>query len=219
MKKFVNILTIMRLGATFLIPWIWNKLSPLAIIIIVAAILLTDTFDGILARKYRVQSLFGALMDTIADKVFGIVIILIVSKYYPLCYWLFMGEIIISIINIMALSFGCVVNSHRIGKQKMWPLGISMIYALLLIFKPFKIALINEPILNMLVIITLIFELLAIIDYIYMAIKDLKGMKIEFNYVLRGHEELMPILFDTDYYLANQNRPLRQLLFKSMKDI
>ena len=86
MKVFVNSLTLIRLLATFILPFVWRILSPLGIIIFVSCVLLTDFFDGLFARTFHVQSLFGSLLDTIADKVFGIVIILIVAIYYPIYY-------------------------------------------------------------------------------------------------------------------------------------
>ena len=61
MKIFVNILTIIRLIATFVLPIIWKSFSPLWILIFVICILLTDFLDGFLARKFKVSTLLGSI--------------------------------------------------------------------------------------------------------------------------------------------------------------
>lgn len=105
MKKFVNILTISRLLATFLLPFVWNYLRPLYILIFVALVLITDFLDGLLARKFHVQSLFGTIMDVVADKVFGIIIIIIVATHLPIFYIPLLLEIGIALINFSAAFF------------------------------------------------------------------------------------------------------------------
>ena len=71
-KIFVNALTIIRLLATFVLPFIWRLTSPLCIFIFVVTILLTDMLDGIFARSFHVQSLFGSILDAVADKTLGV---------------------------------------------------------------------------------------------------------------------------------------------------
>ena len=74
MKIFVNALTIIRILATIILPLLWIYIPPIYLLIFVIIILLTDVFDGVLARRFHVQSLFGTLMDAIADKIFGIIL-------------------------------------------------------------------------------------------------------------------------------------------------
>ena len=80
MKIFVNSLTMLRMLATILLPILWIFLDPIYMLIFVVIILSTDFFDGMLARKFNVQTLFGSLADQFADKSFGIIILLILSR-------------------------------------------------------------------------------------------------------------------------------------------
>ncbi len=68
MKTFVNALTIFRIiGAFTLIPLAMNQMFGAAFIVFSIAAA-TDFFDGYLARKYKVESKFGGVMDHMGDK-------------------------------------------------------------------------------------------------------------------------------------------------------
>ena len=86
MKVFVNGLTLSRIFGTLLLPILFKFCSPLVTLVVIAILLSTDFFDGMLARKFKVQSIFGQIADQVADKVFGIVLLLIVASYYNLFY-------------------------------------------------------------------------------------------------------------------------------------
>ena len=80
MKIFVNVLTLLRIFGTLFLPFIWaTHIIPL-IITYVVILLATDSFDGFLARKFHVQTLFGQIADTIADKILGIVLLIIAAN-------------------------------------------------------------------------------------------------------------------------------------------
>ncbi|MBO5475405.1 MAG: CDP-alcohol phosphatidyltransferase family protein [Bacilli bacterium] len=225
MKVFVNSLTLIRLLATFILPFVWRILSPLGIIIFVSCVLLTDFFDGLFARTFHVQSLFGSLLDTIADKVFGIVIILIVAIYYPIYYIIAILEIIIALINVVAASIGLRTKSSFIGRAKMWVLGISTVMGIIYIFQTdlIKIAflkpvldliLANKDILMASVFLTAGSEIMVGIDYVRKLTKEFKESQNKIKYNFKTSEELKHILFDTEYYLANKEMPMSKHLLK-----
>ena len=135
MKIFVNILTIIRLIATFVLPIIWKSFFPLWILIFVICILLTDFLDGFLARKFKVSTLFGSILDCFADKLFGIAIILVIATYYKSFYLVLMMELIIAGINIFAAFKGAYTKSSLLGRAKMWVLGLAIIIDMISIFK------------------------------------------------------------------------------------
>ena len=88
MKVFVNSLTISRIIGTLIFPFIWNTNNAILIIFYVAILLFTDCLDGVLARKCHVQTFFGSIMDSIADKTLGVVLVLVLANYYKNFYFL-----------------------------------------------------------------------------------------------------------------------------------
>lgn len=224
MKKFVNFLTIMRIIATLIMPFIWHYCGVWFILIFVSIILLTDFFDGFLARTFHVQSLFGSVSDSVADKIFGIVLLLIVAAVFPIYYLLVLFELIIAAINIYAAIRGATTKSTFLGKFKMWLLGISTVIGLIVIFESTLITY-NIPIINAIienkdslliysVLITSGSELTVILDYARHIVKELKSKKPKVKYRLKDDESLMYVLFDTEYFLSHKNLPLSKHLLK-----
>lgn len=224
MKKFVNFLTILRILATLVMPFVWHFTGVWFILCFVILILLTDFFDGFLARKFHVQSLFGSVADSVADKVFGIVLLLIVAAAYPIYYILVASEIIIACVNIYAAIRGATTKSTFLGKFKMWLLGISTVIGLIVIFESslitYDVSLINmviennETLLLSSVLITSGSELMVIIDYARHILKEIKSKKPKIKYHFKDDESLMYVLFDTEYFLSHKDIPLSKHLLK-----
>ena len=66
-KIFVNTLTVFRCIFTSAMPFLIDKVSNITFLIIIAALFFTDCLDGFISRTCKVQTLFGSMMDTIAD--------------------------------------------------------------------------------------------------------------------------------------------------------
>lgn len=87
-----NILTVLRMIAApglavmflyFVRPWAdWFAL----ILFVTAAV--TDWFDGYLARTWKQESRFGAMLDPIADKAMVIIALLVIVGYSSMSPWL-----------------------------------------------------------------------------------------------------------------------------------
>ncbi|HBZ44688.1 MAG TPA: CDP-diacylglycerol--glycerol-3-phosphate 3-phosphatidyltransferase [Maritimibacter sp.] len=94
-----NILTIARLLAApmvavmflyFARPWAdWYAF----ILFIVASI--TDYLDGYLARAWKLESLFGAAMDPIADKAMVLIALLVINGYAGVTPWILLPSALI----------------------------------------------------------------------------------------------------------------------------
>ena len=102
------------------LPFDWARWVALAIYV---AAILTDYFDGIVARRSNEVTGFGKLMDSIADKA------LIVSVFFALvgegsmAAWMaaimVIREFAVTGLRMVALEAGEVIAANRWGKAKM----------------------------------------------------------------------------------------------------
>mgnify|MGYP002869811012 FL=1 len=191
MKVFVNCLTTFRFIFTLFLPFIKKYISNFSFISSIAVLFLTDFFDGKLARKYNVQTIYGSAMDTIADKTLSIVLLFMLVKDIPILVYILIFEIIIALINIIAFLQGKKTKSSYSGKVKMWFLAISIIIGFMNNFK-----MINNTILMITAFSTIIIQSITIIDYI----KRLSHEKKHQDRI--KWKDLKIILFDTNYYLT-----------------
>ncbi|KPN64131.1 CDP-diacylglycerol--glycerol-3-phosphate 3-phosphatidyltransferase [Aliiroseovarius crassostreae] len=94
-----NILTVARLIAAPLVPVMFLYFArPWAdwyamILFIVASI--TDYLDGYLARAWKLESLFGAAMDPIADKAMVLIALLVINGYAGMTPWILLPSALI----------------------------------------------------------------------------------------------------------------------------
>jgi CDP-diacylglycerol--glycerol-3-phosphate 3-phosphatidyltransferase len=107
-----NLLTILRifLAPFFMFAVLGGRYIIAFILLVIAA--LTDFFDGLIARKFNMQSEFGRMLDPIADKilVFCAVVALLLRFGFPL--WL--GIIIISrdLFILLAAVLFIILHKH-----------------------------------------------------------------------------------------------------------
>lgn len=229
MKKFVNILTLMRIVATFLLPFLWRFLHPSFLLLFVIIILFTDFFDGFLARTFHVQSIFGTIMDAVADKCFGIMVILILATYNSIFILPLILEVGIALINILGSFFGAVTKSSFLGKIKMWFLGIAIFFGILNIFKDGILDFVSVKYVSDLlhlfasnidnliyssILLTAGSEFMVATDYSRHIMKDLNKKNEKIKYKFKNHDELMYVLFDTDYYLKHKDESVAKHLLE-----
>jgi CDP-diacylglycerol---glycerol-3-phosphate 3-phosphatidyltransferase len=123
---FANQLTLLRLVAVvpvmvaLYLPFEWARYVALALYV---GAILTDYFDGIVARRSGKVTGFGKLMDSIADKA------LIVSLFFALvgegsmAAWMaaimVIREFAVTGLRMVALEAGEVIAANRWGKAKM----------------------------------------------------------------------------------------------------
>ena len=238
----VNLLTFIRIVGTFIIPFIINELSAKQLIIYIALSLLTDSFDGILARKYNACTLFGAMLDTLADKMFGIATLLIILSNNSVMILPIFTEVLIMVINTAGVIKGAAVESSYLGKIKTWILGICTILAFLIVYSnqllnilnpntPF--GLLTSNILMLLIksdtitLTNLAFtmvgaDLMVAFDYISRNLESSKkakdkGIKVK-NFQLKKGKELKEALFSQEYYFKTKNQPYIVRLGKEVKN-
>ena len=107
-----------------------------AILFMVAA--LTDWWDGMLARRYNVESNMGRFMDPIADKILvlgAIVMLLAMGRVDPIMVFLFLArDIFIGGIRSVAAANNLIIAAKPFGK---WKTAIQMLaIPCLLVYEP-----------------------------------------------------------------------------------
>ena len=224
MKIFVNALTISRIIGSFLFPLIWFTDNPVIIIIYAIFLMLTDSLDGFLARKFKCQTLFGMMFDTIADKFLGVILLFLIATKYKIFIALIVFEVIIAFVNVFASAGDANTHSSLLGKVKTWALGLSILVALILMmpYLPLPELITNneEKIIIATLFIAVGSEFIVLSDYLIQYGRDLKGTKVDLNYDIKSKEELKYILFDTDYIMKNKNKTLlHHLTVKRKKKI
>lgn len=206
MKFFVNALTIFRCIFTFAMPYLISRISNWNFIIIVVILFLTDWVDGFLSRKCKVQTLFGSIADTIADKVLCIALILCIAQKASILYMVMIGEILIATINLGGTFGGAQIVSNKVGKAKMWVLAVLTIFGYMYYFGIIS----SIAHVNVVGAIAIIMQIVVIFMYSKNTQK-VEGAK-KLRYVFKSKEELKKVLFDTNYYLETIDRPLMEKL-------
>ncbi|MDP8217670.1 MAG: CDP-diacylglycerol--glycerol-3-phosphate 3-phosphatidyltransferase, partial [Candidatus Theseobacter exili] len=83
---------------------------------------ITDFFDGYLARKYGKVTLFGKLLDPVADKIFVIAALLFFVQidYFPAWILLIIvvRELAVTELRIFSLKDGTEIEVSKLGKWK-----------------------------------------------------------------------------------------------------
>lgn len=114
----------------------WNFGYTFAFVLFIAASI-TDFLDGYLARKHKLVTNFGKLMDPLADKVMMAAgfITLIPLRAIPasIAIILISREFLITGLRLLATSRGVVLPSEKLGKHKtLWQI-ITVAYFLMLL--------------------------------------------------------------------------------------
>lgn len=137
-KQIPNMFTVVRIIFVFIAFFlIINGYYTLGTIIIVFASI-TDFLDGYLAKILNAQSVLGAKLDQIADKLFEILIsisIIIAGNYYLI------GTLILEILFSGLIVYKSIKLKHwavstKAGKIKTTLLFLSIIFGLLYIMHP-----------------------------------------------------------------------------------
>ena len=83
---------------------------------------LTDLLDGYLARKMKVESDFGRLIDPLADKIFMLATFTMMVAYNLIPGWFFIiifsREFLVTGLRTLAAGKGIVISADRWGKLK-----------------------------------------------------------------------------------------------------
>ncbi len=218
---FVNFITLLRvIGSILLIPIYFNYgyfVLGIAVLIFVS----TDCIDGFLARTLHTSTFFGAIFDAISDKLFNIIVLILISIKYPIMFALIAMECLIFYVAFNSTVSGNKSRTTKLGKLKMVIMSISIVLIILLsdydkLYSIIKISLNSEMIINYLLIIVFIFEGITLIDYIRLYFKNGKKKKV-FERELKDKKEIQRMLLSHEFYKENKNEPIEKLVLKNYK--
>ena len=217
-KIIVNALTSTRILGSIFLPILINSVNIFALIILMIILFLSDSLDGKLARHWGVQTKGGALLDSFGDKALAVsCIIALVSKHMYLLIPLIL-EILIILVNVIKTFKGYNVYSSILGKIKTWILSITLILAAISILNPTLLndlniikaldLTINECLINILIVITVISQFITLIGYIFFNNSKQYVNKIKFKSI----KEILKRLFNENKFSEDKDKPLIEVL-------
>ena len=235
-KIMVNMITALRgIGGILLVP-IFSIYGSIPAAVWFISFMATDWIDGYLARKYEVSSFFGALLDGMFDKLFGIISFLLLASISSSYMIPLLFEAGILGYGLYSASKGNNVKSTIIGKAKMWFLAVSVLLGLLntdllTLENLLQTINLNSVPLDNLVRLEQVtrksligMEALSLASYVVkdkledkskkdkvpLKVKDIKDVFLTRDKNIK--EEVSLRLFDTKYYEENKDKPLSLLL-------
>ena len=132
------------------------------LILIIALIGISDSLDGIVARKFNLVSKLGIILDPFTDRVVFIILLIWLSSLIPinLIYAVLIREFLVLLGSIYVLKTGAKINVSKKGKY-----GTVALFVLLCLFVLNTTILV--PFLVQLAIFTIIFYFYVAIEYLY----------------------------------------------------
>lgn len=136
--------------------------------------MITDLFDGKIARKYNMVTDFGKVLDPVADKLTQLAIAVVLVFRYPLMRWfivIFVGkELYMSAMGLYLLKKKVLYGAQWYGKTATTLIDVGCIT--LLLFRRISLSAAHGIIGAMMVV-----TLFSLIRYIFFHISVLKGQK------------------------------------------
>ena len=127
----VNFLTLIRIIGTIILIPIYNLFGGKVVGIVSLICYMTDSIDGILARKWKVATFFGALFDGFADKLFTIINFIVLYLITPYALVPIIIEVLIVVIQTFKFNRNLNVQANVVGKLKVWILAIAVVITFL----------------------------------------------------------------------------------------
>ncbi len=226
-KVIVNTLTLTRLVGAFLIPVINSSDNTILIITYLALLFVTDTLDGMLARKYGVSTKGGFHLDQFCDKVLGIVVLVSFIKKESLLLLLLILEFSIGLVNTIRASCGESGRSSTIGKIKTLVFSITLVLTAIDVYTFDILKNVNfivNSIVKILILFTASLEILTLIGYIKEAILESKQSrtKLNINEKIKSIRDLKYVigrLWDENMFLLDRDKSIQMVIEEELVKI
>ena len=159
-----NLITLFRfLSAIYLFFYYEpDNFNSYFLIVLIAVIGLSDSLDGIVARKFNLVSKLGIILDPLTDRIVFIILLFWLSPLIPVnfIYAVLIREFLVLIGSLYVLITGSKINVSKKGK-----FGTVALFVLICLFVLNTEILV--PFLNQLAIIVIIFYFYVAIEYLY----------------------------------------------------
>ena len=159
-----NLITLFRfLSAMYLFFYYEpDNFNSYFLIALIAVIGLSDSLDGIVARKFNLVSKLGIILDPLTDRIVFIILLFWLSPLIPInfIYAVLIREFLVLIGSIYVLITGSKINVSKKGK-----FGTVALFVLICLFVLNTEILV--PFLNQLAVIVIIFYFYVAIEYLY----------------------------------------------------
>ena len=159
-----NLITISRLLITIYIFFIYEpeEFSSINLILLIAIIGISDSIDGIVARKFNLVSKLGIILDPLTDRIVFVMLLFWLIDYFPL--WFIYSLIIRELFTLIGALYVLIKNKTVTVSNK-GKLGTT------LIFISICLTILNTS-LNLMIIdyftyISLIFYYYVALEYLY----------------------------------------------------
>ena len=159
-----NLITLIRFfSAIYLfIYFIPEEFNSFTLIFIIALIGLSDSLDGIVARKFNLVSKLGIILDPLTDRVVFIILIFWLSSIIPqyFLYAVLTREVLVLLGSIYVLLTGASITVSQKGK-----------FATVFLFVLICLYVLNSsiliPLLNQLAVVVIFFYFYVAFEYLY----------------------------------------------------
>ena len=167
-KNIPNMLTTYRLISALLIPFLFISRKYELLTIIFISSLLSDAIDGFLARKWKVTSNYGKIVDVIADKSLVIttsICFIFINKFFIITL---VFESIIAIVSIFGFIKSKNIKNMNFDNKKVLIIGkvktVFVFISLFIGYISFKFNLMNSLVIPF-IIISAILQIITAIKY------------------------------------------------------
>ena len=159
-----NLITLFRfLSAIYLFFYYEpDNFNSYFLIFLIAVIGISDSLDGIVARRFNLVSKLGIILDPLTDRIVFIILLFWLSPLIPInfIYAVLIREFLVLIGSIYVLITGSKINVSKKGK-----FGTVALFVLICLFVLNTEIIV--PFLNQLAIIVIIFYFYVAIEYLY----------------------------------------------------
>lgn len=176
LKQLVKLPNILSISRVLILPFVWcavhtgTKQSLFWATILILVMFITDMLDGYIAKRYKLTTKLGRILDHVCDKISVAVVMLIVVVYFDFPLWVFLVVAVRDLINLLANSLFTlrsreVLRPNYTGKMSFIILSITIVaYCTQWVSEAFFNTI--KPAVNVLFVLVVIFMVLSTLHYI-----------------------------------------------------
>lgn len=223
----VNLITSLRLVGALFLPLIYISKGPSICALITIVLFITDAIDGFLARKLKISTFLGSILDATSDKLLNTISFILLGIEYNIMFAPLIIELSILYTNYSTYRYGGNVQSSKIGKIKTIILDIFVILSYILL--SLNVFNIDNKIINYLInntntyinifgcIITIV-TIIALLDYMKKNKNTRNNPKLtHIKYQKKKRKtlkELLNNMIDTSYYIKHKDESIMKQFYK-----